>query len=148
MKKVLNEFKEFAMKGNMIDMAIGIVIGAAFSTVVKSLVDDILMPIVSGIFKAPDFSNLFVVVRRPAEMAGEMFTSVDAAREAGAAVLAYGLFINAIIAFVIVAFALFMVVKGINKMKKEAPVEPEAAPEPSGEEKLLMEIRDALKNRN
>ena len=137
---MLKEFKDFAVKGNMVDMAVGIVIGAAFSTIVKSLVDDIIMPIVSGIFSIPDFSNLFVVLKG---VEGEVFTSVEAAREAGAAVLAYGSFINAVIAFAIVAWALFLVVKGINKLKKEEVVEEE----PAGptEVDLLAEIRDALK---
>ena len=137
---MLKEFKDFAVKGNMVDMAIGIVIGGAFGTIVKSLVADIIMPIVSGVFSVPDFSNLFVTLKGT----GEVFTSVEAAREAGASVLAYGTFINALIAFIIVAWALFMVVKAINKMKKEQEAEPEAPKGPS-EVELLAEIRDALK---
>ena len=104
---MIKEFKEFALKGNMLDMAVGIIIGAAFGTVVKSLVDDIIMPIVSAITGAPDFSNLFVVLRNPT---GEVFTSIEAAREAGAVALGYGLFINATIAFLIVAFVLFVII--------------------------------------
>lgn len=138
---MLKEFKDFAIKGNMVDMAVGIIIGAAFGTVVTSLVNDILMPIVSGIFRAPDFGNLFVVLRNPTE---EAFTSIDAAREAGAAALGYGAFINAVIAFLIVAFALFMVIKMINKLKKEEPAE-EKAPAGPSETDLLVEIRDLLK---
>ncbi len=143
---MLKEFKEFALKGNMVDMAVGIIIGAAFATVVKSLVDDIIMPVIAGIFQAPDFSNLFVVLRNPT---AEAFTSVEAAREAGAAVLAYGLFINALIAFLLVAFVLFIVVKNMNKLmalraaEAEAPAGP---PEPTPEEKLLAEIRDLLRD--
>lgn len=142
---MLKEFKEFALKGNMIDMAIGIIIGAAFGTVVKSLVDDLLMPLVSGVFATPDFSNLFVVLRNPT---GEVFTSIAAAREAGAVALGYGLFINALIAFLIVAWVLFVIVKGMNRLKRKeeaAPQAPPAPPEPSTEEKLLAEIRDLLK---
>ena len=142
---MLKEFKEFAMKGNMMDMAVGIIIGAAFGTVIKSLVDDILMPLVSAIFGTPDFSNLFVVLRNPTP---ETFASIEAAREAGAVALGYGLFINAIIAFLLVAWVLFMVIKGMNKAKREEEAveeEPAAAPEPSAEEKLLAEIRDLLK---
>jgi large conductance mechanosensitive channel len=147
---MLKEFKEFAMKGNMMDMAIGIIIGAAFGTVIKSLVDDVLMPLVSAIFGTPDFSNLFVVLRNAT---GETFTSIEAAREAGAVALGYGLFINAIIAFLLVAWVLFIVVKGMNKAKRELEAEeeeakeeePPAPPEPSAEEKLLAEIRDLLK---
>ncbi len=137
---MLKEFKEFAMKGNMVDMAIGIIIGAAFGTVVKSVVDDILMPVVSAVFGAPDFSNLFFVLRNPT---GEVFTSIEAAREAGAAVLGIGLFINALIAFLIVAFVLFLIIKGMNRLKKEEEEAP-AEPEPSSEEVLLGEIRDLL----
>ena len=141
---MLKEFKEFAMKGNMMDMAVGIIIGAAFGTVVKSLVDDILMPVVSAIFGTPDFSNLFVILRNPT---AETFASIEAAREAGAVALGYGLFINSIIAFLIIAWVLFVVVKSMNKAKREEEVveEEPAAPEPSAEEKLLAEIRDLLK---
>ena len=143
---MLKEFKEFAMKGNMLDMAVGIVIGAAFGTVVKSLVDDVIMPIVAWVFGSPDFSNLFVVLKNPTE---EVFTSIQAAREAGAVVLGYGLFLNAIIALLIVALALFMVVKGVNKMKAMAVKKEEeaAAKEPAApsETELLSEIRDLLK---
>ena len=141
---MLKEFKEFAVKGNMIDMAVGIIIGGAFGTIVKSLVDDVIMPIISGIFTLPDFSNLFIVLKGT----GEDFTSVESARESGAAVLAYGSFINAVIAFLIVAFAIFTMVKMINKLKRNA--EPEKkSDEPKGptEVDLLMEIRDSLKNR-
>ena len=137
---MLKEFKEFAVKGNMVDMAVGIVIGGAFGTIVKSLVSDIIMPIVSGIFKVPDFSNLFIVLKGT----GDSFTSVEAAREAGASVLAYGTFINALIAFLIVAWALFVVVKAINKLKKEKDVVEETPAGPT-EVELLSEIRDALK---
>ncbi|HEX9659346.1 MAG TPA: large conductance mechanosensitive channel protein MscL [Rhodothermales bacterium] len=142
---MLKEFKEFAVKGNMVDMAVGIIIGAAFGTVVKSIVDDILMPIVSLIAGAPDFSNLFVVLRNPNNA---VFETVEAAREAGAVVLSYGLFINAVIAFLIVAFVLFIVVKAMNKLKRKEEAAPAPAPpEPSNEEKLLAEIRDLLRAR-
>jgi large conductance mechanosensitive channel len=132
---MMKEFKEFAIKGNMVDMAVGIIIGGAFGTVIKSLVDDVIMPVVSGIFKLPDFSNLFVVLGE-----GD-FTSVEAAREAGTSVLAYGLFINAMIAFLLLAFAVFMVIKAVNKMKKEE----EAAPAGPSEVDLLGDILKALK---
>lgn len=138
---MLKEFKEFAIKGNMIDMAVGIVVGWAFGTVVKSLVDDVIMPVVSGLLKMPDFSNLFLVV------SGEGgATSVAAAREAGSSVLAYGLFINAMIAFLVIALALFFVIKLINKLKNEQPA-PAPAPAPAWPTELdvLLEIRDALK---
>jgi len=141
---VLREFKTFAMKGNMLDMAIGIIIGAAFGTVVKSLVDDVVMPVVASITGSPDFSNLFVVLRNPTS---ETFTSVAAAREAGAVVFAAGLFVNALVAFLIVAFVLFFVVKGANRLKRQEEAAPAAPPEPPADVKLLAEIRDLLKAR-
>jgi large conductance mechanosensitive channel len=140
---MLKEFREFAIKGNMIDMAVGIVIGAAFGTVVKSLVDDLLMPVVSGLIGAPDFSNLFIVLRNPT---GAAFASVKAAREAGAVVLALGLFVNAVISFLLVAMALFVVVKGVNRLRRQAPEAPAPAA-PSAEATLLAEIRDLLRAR-
>jgi large conductance mechanosensitive channel len=138
--------KKFAMKGNMVDMAIGIIIGAAFSTVVKSVVSDILMPVISAVTGSPDFSNLFMILRAPGD-AGVNMESIEAVREAGGVALGYGLFLNALISFLIVAFVLFMIVKAMNEMKRkeeEAPAAPPAPPEPSSEEKLLTEIRDLL----
>ena len=136
---MLKEFKEFAIKGNMIDLAVGIIIGGAFGTVVKSLVDDVIMPIVSGILKLPDFSNLFIVLRNPT---GFDFVSLSSAREAGASVLALGSFINSFIAFLVVAFALFLIIKGVNKMKKKE----ESVPAGPTELDVLKEIRDSLRN--
>ena len=141
---MLKEFKEFAAKGNMLDMAVGIVIGAAFGTVIKSLVDDLLMPVISSIFGSPDFSNLFVLLKEPADMAGVNMESIAAVREAGGVALGYGLFLNSLIAFLLVALALFAVVKGMNKMKKEEEAAAEAAPPPA-DIVLLEEIRDLLK---
>jgi large conductance mechanosensitive channel len=141
---MLKEFKEFAIKGNMVDMAVGIIIGAAFGTVVTSLVNDVLMPVISGIIGTPDFSNLFVVLRNPA---GAAFTSVKAARDAGAVVLAFGLFLNTIIAFLAVAIALFFLVKGINRMRRQEAAAPAAPPEPPEDVRLLGEIRDLLRRR-
>lgn len=142
---MLKEFKEFALKGNMVDMAIGIIIGAAFATVVASLVNDVVMPIIAAIFQAPDFSNLFAILRNPT---GEEFTSLEAAREAGAVAIAYGLFVNALIAFLLVALVLFFVVRSMNRLMKakaEAAEEPDAPPAPTAQEVLLAEIRDLLK---
>ena len=139
---MLKEFKEFAMKGNMLDMAIGFILGAAFGTVIKSLVDDILMPIISAIFGTPDFSNLFTVLKAPADTTGINMNSIDAVREAGGIALGYGLFINALIAFAILAFILFIIVRNVNKMKK---AEEEAPPTGPTQEDLLGEIRDLLK---
>lgn len=140
---MLKEFKEFAIKGNMVDMAVGIIIGAAFGTVVKSIVDDVLMPIVAAVFDAPDFTNLFVVLN---STTGESFTSLEAAREAGESVLAYGLFVNALIAFLIVAFVLFMIVKSMNRLKRQEEAPPPPPPGPT-QEQLLVEIRDLLASR-
>jgi large conductance mechanosensitive channel len=136
------------MKGNMLDMAVGIVIGAAFGTVIKSLVSDILMPIISSVFGAPDFSNLFVLLKAPADMEGVNMESITSVREAGGVALGYGLFINAVIAFILVAFVLWMVVRSMNKLKKKE--EPAPEPEPAGPsaEDLLTEIRDVLKAQN
>ncbi|MCB0657870.1 MAG: large conductance mechanosensitive channel protein MscL [Saprospiraceae bacterium] len=143
---MLKEFKEFALKGNMMDLAIGFILGAAFGTVVTSLTNDILMPVVSGIFGSPDFSNLFMVLKEPADLTDVNMASADAIRDAGGAVLAYGKFINAIISFLLVAFALFFVVKGLNKMKKKEEAPPPAPAGPTAEE-LLAEIRDELKKK-
>jgi large conductance mechanosensitive channel len=144
---MLKEFKEFAMKGNMLDMAVGIIIGAAFGTIIKSLVDDILMPLISTLTGAPDFSNVYSIL---ADEAGAYTDgmSLAAFREAGGVALAYGPFINAVIAFLLVALALFFVVKGMNKMKKKEEAAPAAPPAPSAEETLLTEIRDLLKAQN
>jgi large conductance mechanosensitive channel len=138
---MLKEFREFAIKGNMVDMAVGIIIGAAFGAVVQSLVDNVFMPIIAGVFATPDFSNLFVMLRNPK---GEAYANVKVAREAGAVVLAYGLFINTVVTFLGVAVATFLLVKSINRMRRAEPSKA-ARPAPSGEEKLLAEIRDLLK---
>ncbi len=136
---MLKEFKDFAMKGNMLDLAIGFILGGAFGTVIKSLVDDILMPVIASIFGSPDFSNLFVVLREPAGDAN--MSSIASVREAGGIALGYGLFINALIAFAILAFVLFLIVKNVNKLKKAAEEE-ETGP---SQEDLLAEIRDELR---
>ncbi len=138
---MLKEFKEFALKGNVLDLAIGVIIGGAFGLIVKSAVDDVLMPIVGAIFGGLDFSNYFAGLA-----SGVTAPTLDAAKEQGA-VLAYGSFITAAVNFLIVAFILFIVVKAINKMKRkeeEAPAEP---PAPPASELLLAEIRDLLKNK-
>lgn len=116
---MLKEFKEFALKGNVVDMAVGIIIGAAFGTIVKSLVDDILMPPIGLLLGNVDFSNLFVVLKE-GKVAGP-YVSVAAAKQAGAVTLNVGLFINTVISFLIVAFSVFLVVKGMNRLKRQAP---------------------------
>ena len=142
---MLKEFKEFALKGNFVDMAIGIVIGAAFSTIVKSFVADIIMPVVGAVTGGVDFSNMFLVLSGGVE--GVVYPTIAAAAEAGAVTINYGIFINAVVTFVIVAFVLFMVIKGMNKAKEASAkeeAEAEEAAEPSDDIKLLTEIRDAL----
>jgi large conductance mechanosensitive channel len=139
---MLKEFREFAIKGNMVDMAVGIIIGAAFGTVVNSLVTDVLMPLISGLIGTPDFSNLFLVLRNPT---GAVYASVKAARDAGAVVLAIGLFINAVISFLIVTWALFFIVKGLNRLRRQEEAAPAAPALPSDEVRLLGEIRDLLR---
>ena len=120
---MLKEFKEFAMKGNVVDMAVGIIIGAAFGTIVKSLVADVIMPPIGLLLGGVDFSNLFLTIKQGAT-AGP-FTTIAEAQKAGAVTINYGMFINTIISFLIVAFAIFMVIKGLNSLKREE----EAAPE-------------------
>ncbi len=138
---IVNEFKEFAVKGNMVDMAVGIIIGGAFGTIVKSLVNDIIMPPIGYLAGGLDFASMFF------DPTGGEHASLEAAREAGAPAIAYGLFINNLISFVIVAWAVFMLVKGMNAMKRKEEEAPEAPAEPPRQEVLLEEIRDALKTR-
>lgn len=140
---MLKEFKEFAVKGNVLDMAVGIIIGAAFGTVVKSLVSDVIMPPIGLLLGGVDFSNLFITVNEGAT-AGP-YGTLAAAQEAGAVTINYGVFINEIISFTIVAFAVFMLVKSFNAMQRQEEEAPAAPPEPSAEETLLGEIRDLLK---
>ena len=134
---MLTEFKEFAMRGNVIDLAVGVVIGGAFGKIVPALVDKVIMPPIGLLIGGVDFSKLAVVLKA---------ASVDAAgKEVPAVMLAYGEFINALLQFVIVAFAIFMVVKVINKLHKQPEAAPAAPAEPSEDVLLLREIRDALK---
>jgi large conductance mechanosensitive channel len=121
---MLKEFKEFAVKGNVVDMAVGIVIGAAFTTVVKSIVDDLIMPPIALITGGLDFSNKFVILREGA--GGGEYLTLDQARQAGATVLSYGRLINAMVAFLIVALVLFFVVRWINRLRR-----PDTPPAPS-----------------
>ncbi|CAM3839639.1 large-conductance mechanosensitive channel protein MscL [Avibacterium volantium] len=128
----MKEFREFAMRGNVVDMAVGVVIGGAFGKIVSSFVADVIMPVLGLLTGGVDFKDLHVVLK-------------EAVGDVPAVTLNYGVFVQNIVDFVIIAFAIFLVVKGMNKMKKPAE-EPEAAPaEPSNEEKLLTEIRDLLK---
>ena len=121
---MLKEFKTFAMRGNVVDMAVGIIIGAAFGAIVKSLVDDMIMPPIGMLLGNVDFANLFLVLKDGAEAAP--YVSLDAAKKAGAVTLNYGVFINSVVSFTIVAFAVFLLVRTVNKLKaeEEVPAEP------------------------
>jgi len=147
---MLKEFREFALKGNVLDMAVGIIIGAAFGTIVQSLVNDVLMPPIGLLLGGVDFTELFFVLKEGAEV-GASYATLAAAKEAGAVTIAYGLFINNVISFVIVAFSVFMLVRSFNRLRKltekEAAAAPAAPPAPSAQEVLLAEIRDLLKEK-
>lgn len=140
---MLKEFKEFVMRGNVMDMAVGIIIGAAFGAIVTSLVNDVIMPPVGLLLGGADFSSLFVLLKAGVK-APPPYASVAEAKAAGAVTLNVGLFINAVISFVILAFAIFMIVKAVNRIRRAEPPPP-APPTPS--ESLLTEIRDLLKKR-
>ena len=134
-----SEFKTFAMRGNAIDLAVGVVVGAAFTSIVNSLVKDIINPPLGLLLGGIDFSNFFVVLRGTGT-----YPTLKAAQDAGAVVLSYGLFVNAIINFIIVAFAIFMIVRQINRMTAPKVVEAPAEPPPPADVILLREIRDLL----
>ncbi len=138
--KIIEEFQKFAVKGNAIDLAVGVIIGAAFGKIVTSLVNDIIMPPLGLLIGGIDFSNFFVT------LSGGSYETVEAAREAGATTLNYGLFVNTVIQFLIVAWAIFLVVRQLNRLerKKDDPASPV---EPPRQEVLLAEIRDLLKEK-
>lgn len=145
---MLKEFREFAVRGNVLDMAVGIVIGAAFGSIVQSLVNDVLMPPIGMLLGGVDFSDLFLTLSEGTTPGP--YATLSAAQEAGAVTINYGQFVNSVISFVIVAFAVFLVVRGFNRMKRKREVEAEeapTAPQPSTEVKLLTEIRDLLQRR-
>ena len=139
---MLQEFKTFIAKGNAIDLAVGVVIGAAFGKIVSSLVDDLIMPPLGLIFGKVDFSQLYV------SLDGKSYETLAVAQAAGAPTWNYGNFITVLIQFVIIAWAIFLVVKAINTLKKTEENKPAAPPEPSAEEKVLLEIRDLLKKQS
>jgi large conductance mechanosensitive channel len=146
---IIKEFKEFAMKGSVVDLAVGVIIGVAFGKVVTSVVNDVIMPPIGKIMGGVNFTDLFFNLD-PSKLAkdGSVIKSLAQAKEAGAAVIAYGSFINTVIDFTIVALCIFMIVKVMNGLKKKpAPATPAAPLEPTKEEKLLGEIRDILKAR-
>jgi len=141
---MLKEFRDFAMRGNVVDMAVGVIIGAAFGKVVSAMVDNVLMPPIGQVLGNVDFSDLFI------DLSGAGHPTLAAAREAGAATVAYGLFINATVNFLIVAFALFLVVKAMNvlKARTEQQKAAEPPPPPPADVVLLGEIRDLLRARS
>ncbi len=136
---MLEEFKKFAMRGNVVDLAVGVIIGAAFGAIVNSIVNDLVMPIIGAVTGGLDFSNYYIPLSSKVTA-----TSLAEAKKEGA-VLAYGSFLTIVLNFIIIAFALFLCIKGINKLKAAEP--PPAPAGPSPEVQLLTEIRDALKNR-
>jgi large conductance mechanosensitive channel len=137
----MQEFKEFALRGNVVDLAVGLIIGAAFGAIVNSLVADVIMPPLGLVIGQVDFSDLFI------NLSGQDYPSLAAARAAGAPVIAYGAFINAMINFAIVTLAIFIVVKGMNRLRRKQEQTPEELPVPPRQEVLLEEIRDILKAR-
>lgn len=138
---MLKEFKEFAMKGNVLDMAIGVIIGGAFGKIVSSMVSDVLMPPIGLLMGKVDFSSLFIDLSQTSP------PSLAAAKATGAPTLNYGVFLQSVFDFLIIAVVIFMLVKQVNRFKKEAAPPPSPPPGPTNEEKLLMEIRDLLKGR-
>lgn len=137
----IDEFKAFIVRGNVVDLAVAVIIGAAFTSIVKSLVTDVINPVIGLLTGGVDFSNHFITLKGAAE------PTIEAAKKAGAVTLNYGLFLNALINFVIVAFAIFWMVRTIQKLQRKAPAEPAAPPAPTPSEQLLTEIRDLLKTR-
>jgi large conductance mechanosensitive channel len=140
---MLKEFKDFIAKGNVMDMAVGIIIGAAFTAIVKSMVADLINPLIGLFTGGVDFTNKFIILGGD----GTTYASLDAAREAGAGVFAYGAFLMAVINFLIIAWVVFMLVKTVNKAKEEEQAVVEKAPAGPSEVELLTEIRDALTNK-
>jgi len=140
---LFKEFKEFAMKGNVVDMAVGIIIGAAFGAIVNSLVTDIVMPIIGAATGGLDFSSRYLLLKDGAPPAP--YATVAAAKAAGAVTINIGVFISLVLNFVRVALVLFMIIKGINQLRRTPPPAPAVAPPPTNEERLLGEIRDLLK---
>jgi large conductance mechanosensitive channel len=141
---MFKEFKEFALKGNVVDLAVGVIIGGAFGTIITSLVNDVLMPPIGLLIGGVNFSNLFVVLKDGAK-ATAPYASLEDAKKAGAVTLNFGVFINAVINFTIIAGAVFILVKAINRLRRQHEAAPAAAPAAPRQEVLLEEIRDLLK---
>ncbi len=139
---MVKEFRDFIVRGNVLDLAVAVIIGAAFNSVVKSLVNDVIMPPIGWLLGGVDFSNLFI------NLSGKGYASLMAAEEAGAPIIKYGLFVNNVINFLIIAFVIFMIIKQVNRLQKPKEEAPAPPPEPTAEEKLLAEIRDLLKEKS
>ena len=139
---MLKEFREFAMRGNVVDMAVGIIIGAAFGKIVDSVVKDLIMPPLGLVLGNVDFANMFVVLKPGAVPAP--YLTVDAAQKAGAVTFNYGMFINNVVSFVLVAFAVFILVRAINRLRRKQEEQPKSAPPPTEDVVVLREIRDLL----
>jgi large conductance mechanosensitive channel len=135
---MFQDFRQFIMRGNVVDLAVGVIIGAAFGKIVTSLVDDIIMPPIGVALGNVDFSNLFIT------LSGQHYDSLAQAKQAGAATINYGLFITTVIQFLIVAFAVFILVQQVNRLFRQAQAKKDAPPQPTQEVKLLSEIRDLL----
>jgi large conductance mechanosensitive channel len=136
---MFKEFREFIAKGNVVDLAVGVIIGAAFGKIVTSLVDDIIMPPIGKLLGSVDFTNLFI------SLSGGAYKTLPEAKAAGAATINYGVFLNTVTQFFIVALVIFLLVRSINKLRRKQEAAPAAEPAPSNEEVLLAEIRDILK---
>lgn len=138
----IKEFKQFAMKGNVVDLAVGVIIGGAFGKIVDSVVKDLIMPIVSAIIGSPDFSNLYFVIKGNVPAGAPL----EEARKVNEAVIfAYGSFLTVLLNFILLAFIIFLMIKAINSLRTKEEAKPAAPPAPTATEKLLMEIRDSLK---
>lgn len=140
----IKEFKEFALKGSVMDMAVGIIIGAAFKTIIDSVVNDLVMPLVSAIVGAPDFSNMYIVLKGNVPDGASL---ADARKVAGSSIFAYGNFITVAVNFILLALAIFLMIKAMNSLRKKKEEVPAAPPAPTATETLLTEIRDALKHK-
>lgn len=138
---MINEFKDFIARGNVMDMAVGIIMGAAFTAIVNSMVGDLIMPVIGMLTSGVDFADKFVALD------GQAYATLKAAQDAGATVITYGVFVNAVINFLIISFVVFMLVKGVNKIKKDAEKAPAAPAAPPADVVLLTEIRDLLAKR-
>jgi large conductance mechanosensitive channel len=144
---MLKEFRDFAVKGNVVDMAVGIIIGAAFTSIVQSLVKDVITPPIGLVKPGGDFESLFLVLDKGSAESASALNTLAQAQAAGAVTINFGVFLNAVVSFLIVAFVLFMVIKGINRLKRKEEAKPPAPAGPTKDQELLTEIRDLLKSK-